>query len=133
MRSSERFPSRFVRCADLKGVERTLTIERCAMEELGFGRDKQQKPVLTFRETKKSLILNRTNEKAIAAAYGDDDSAWRGQRIILFPARATFGGEEVDAIRVRIPARAAQAAPAAPPQPDDWDDAAAPLDEDMPF
>jgi hypothetical protein len=63
----------------------------------------------------KGLVLNKTNSKVIATAYGDDSEAWQGKEIILFMALVDFRGDQVEAIRVRVPKP--QAAPAVRPAP----------------
>lgn len=42
-----------------------------------------EKFVLEFLETDKKLILNRTNLKAMAAAFGNQTSGWIGQKVVL--------------------------------------------------
>jgi hypothetical protein len=80
--------------------------------------DDDKKPVLYFTKSNvtvvktKGLVLNKTNSKVIATAYGDDSKAWQGKEIILFMALVDFRGDQVEAIRVRVPKP--QAAPAKP-------------------
>ena len=76
----------------------------------------ESKVVLSFTNGTKSLILNKTNGKAIAKALGRETSTWRGKAIVLVPAQVDFRGDIVDAIRVR-PA-SPQEAPAPPTTPD---------------
>lgn len=42
-----------------------------------------EKFVLEFLETDKKLILNRTNLKTMAAAFGNQTSGWHGQKVVL--------------------------------------------------
>lgn len=105
MRVSEAFPSNYIKCADLKGREVTVTIDSYKMEDIGD----EQKPVLYFRGKEKGLVMNKTNGNNIAAAYGDDMDTWTGAMIALYPARVDFQGRTVDAVRVR-PVKAQQVA-----------------------
>jgi hypothetical protein len=99
MKSSERFPSRFVQASDLKPEGATVVIDKVRMTEIGS--DKKEKPVVTFKNASKGLVLNRVNNDAIAELFGDDDRDWHGERICLYPTTTTFGGKTVPCIRVR--------------------------------
>ena len=119
---SDAFPSKYLRAADLQGRTTTLTIEKVVMEDLNG----DQKPVVYFADTKKGLVLNVTNARAIAQLAGDDMSNWSGMPLELFSTPVSFQGRTVDAIRVRPldPARKNKA-PIKAPAPDDPND---PLD-----
>lgn len=100
MRKSDAYPSKYLAAADLKGREFHLTITRVEIEEVG--RNKEEKPVVYFKEAKKALTLNKTNWGAIEKALGSDDTdEWAGGRITLYPSETSFDGETVDCIRVR--------------------------------
>ncbi|HEX9324139.1 MAG TPA: hypothetical protein VF913_18775 [Xanthobacteraceae bacterium] len=102
MKHSQRFPSRFLKAADLKPEGAVATIERVEMEPVGQGKDQKTKPVLYFRNASKVLVLNNVNDETIGKVLGsDDDKDWRGQKICLYPSTTTFGKEVVDCIRVR--------------------------------
>ena len=77
-----------------------------------------------FTTESKGLVLNRTNNRTIRGAYGDDTAGWIGKLIVLFRTKTDLNGEVVDGLRVRIPppkqAKASQAPPsqeAAKPPP----------------
>lgn len=110
------FPTEYVAAAELKGRDVTLTIARVQVDELQRkgSSAKERKPIIYFTETKKKLVLNKTNAKTIAALYGGEVSAWAGKRITLFPTTDKFGRETVDCIRIRpkAPPAKGQAAPA---------------------
>ena len=107
MKVSQVFPSKFIKAADLNGRSFTLTIARVALEEMGFGADKERKPVAYFAEAQKGMVLNRTNAVAIAGLYGDETDQWAGKRITIFPAQVRAFGATHDVLRVRaeIPAQ----------------------------
>ena len=103
MKISAAFPSIYLKCDDLGGQPRVVTVRACVMEELGQGRDKEKKPVLYFSKGPKGLVLNITNARVIAKAYGDDTGNWAGKSIEIYPTQVEFKGDLVDAIRVRVP------------------------------
>jgi hypothetical protein len=107
MKISAAFPSSYVKAADLNGKAVRVTISHVEMETIGDDR----KPVLYFKQSKKGLVLNKTNANNIVFAYGDDTDDWSNKDIELYPSMVDFQGRSVEAIRVRVP----RAAPAAPP------------------
>ena len=57
---------------------------------------------LSFVGKEKGLAVNKTNANIIAQNVGSDDlDDWIGREIILYPTRVDFGGQMVDAIRVK--------------------------------
>ena len=105
---SDAFPSRYLKAADLNDRQIKLIISHVEIEDIG---DDNKKPVLYFTKAKKGLVLNKTNAKTIATAYGDDMDRWDTHEVILFPAIVDFRGDQVEAIRVRIAKPIAQPAP----------------------
>jgi hypothetical protein len=130
MKISNAFPSKYLKAADLQDKPVTLVMARVDLESIADGEDK--KPVLFFTKAKKGLVLNKTNSKVIAAAYGDDTDMWDGKTLVLFPAMVDFRGDTVEAIRVRVPKPAAAPKPAPEPisevNPPPHD-----MDDDIPF
>ncbi len=114
---NDAFPSPYLRAADLNNRTAKLKMEKVVFEEIG--QDKDQKPVLYFVDTKKGLVLNKTNATTIGAGYGQELEGWTGKEIELFSMMVPFQGQNVPAIRVR-----AAAEEPAPPRPkrDDFDD-----------
>ena len=128
MKITEAFPSKYLSAPDLHQRDVKVVIARIEMEKIG--RENDEKPVLYFTKSKKGLVLNKTNGKTIAAAYGDDTDQWEDREIILFSMMVQFGDEMVDSIRVKIPKPAVQPKPA--PQAHSELDPP-PLDDDIPF
>jgi hypothetical protein len=95
--------SKYWRTEDLRQPTK-LKIERCSEELVGQGADQEQKLVVWFTNSPKGLPLNRTNNRTLRAAFGDDTAGWKGKVIELFPTKADFRGSQVGAMRVRIPA-----------------------------
>jgi hypothetical protein len=126
--------SRFLRAEDLT-QDKVLCIKSVKEELVGV--NQQKKLVVWFTNHPKGLVLNRTNNRTIRGAYGDDVAGWSGTLIVLFRTQVDFGGELVDGLRVRIPppkqakaartppsqeaakpAAATKPAPAASPEPE---------------
>jgi hypothetical protein len=84
------FPSKYLKPDNIEDGE-TVTISDVQVEEVG--QDKQEKPVLYFNEHEKGAILNVTNARAIAKAYGDDEGEWPGRKLVLvtIPSRTPQG------------------------------------------
>jgi hypothetical protein len=83
------------------GKEIPVTIAGTGEAEFEENGNKTKKLVLKFQGKEKGLALNKTNATTIAAAYGPDSDLWSGKKIFLFSTKVDFGGQMVDAIRVR--------------------------------
>jgi hypothetical protein len=100
--ANEFFPSQYLRCADLKGKELTVTIMKVVPDIFENDGKKQSKPVIYFEETGvKPLVTNKTNFLAIAASCGKDTDDWAGKQIVLKPDLVAFKGAVSEAIRVK--------------------------------
>lgn len=101
-----------------------LTMSHVDMEDVGAGDKQEMKPVLYFKDHKRSLVLNKTNASTITSLYGPETDEWAGKKIALFAQEVDFQGRQVLAIRVRMkkPTAAAAPAPAAPKPTDDDND-----------
>lgn len=94
--------SNSLKAADLpQGKEVLVTIS--GSEAVDFTDDGKTVPklVLKFEGKEKGLVLNKTNATTIAAAYGPESDTWTGKNIFLYSTKVDFGGNLVDAIRVR--------------------------------
>jgi hypothetical protein len=99
MNIDQLYPSKFLSAADLNGKPLRVTIAGLKREDIGG----EQKVVLSFTD-EKSLILNKTNARAIAKTLGNETRGWTGKDVILVPTQVDFRGDMVDAIRVRAAA-----------------------------
>ncbi len=121
MKKDDVFPSKYLKAADLGGKPVAVSIEQARLETLKTADGKeQQKVVLYFVGSKKSLPLNVTNFDAVVDASGEDDSErWAGHKVELYPTKTQMGGKTVDCIRIRPPAQPQlrMAAKAPPPPP----------------
>lgn len=100
------FPGRFIKSGEFQGKDVTITIRAIRVEELPQDKGGERaKGIVSFAETKKEWVLNRTNGECLKAMWGRDTGVWLGKRVTLYPAPFTssFGdGAEGDTcIRVR--------------------------------
>ncbi len=101
MQIDEAFPSKYMKASDLpEDGAVTFTIEKIEMADIG--KEKQRKPVITFEESEKEFVCNKTNANSIAKVTGSRDTdEWIGKQIKLFRTEVEFGGEMVESIRVK--------------------------------
>jgi hypothetical protein len=103
--ANEFYPSRFLKADDFPmSVDTPVTISSVDMEILTDG----TKPVVSFSDQTKGLVLNKTNCDAIVRLYGPDTANWTGKRIALYKTEVQFKGETRWGIRVRLTAPATQ-------------------------
>lgn len=136
MKISAAFPSKYIKAADLGDAQAKVVIARVELEEIQAGED--HKPVLYFVGKKKGMVLNKTNSKTIASSYGDDTDEWSNRPLVLFSALVDFRGDQVEAIRVRVPkatvtAATVPAAQAAPTHSEINPPPASDMDDEIPF
>jgi hypothetical protein len=131
MKTSERFPSRFVQASDLPPEGTVVRIDKVRKEKVGQGSDQKEKPVVSFTNASKGLVLNRVNNDAIVDLFGDDDRDWHGQKIELYPTTTTFGSKTVPCVRVRAVDSGAKAK--AEPEPESEDPAPKPKKKSKPL
>lgn len=125
---SEIFSSDYLKADEIPEEGMVLTISDVEVKELGQGKDKQVKPVLSFNETEKQLVCNKTNcNTLVKLTNSDDTDDWAGHKIKLMAMEVQFKDELVNAIRISAkPVKTtapAKKAPAAPidPEVDDQD------------
>lgn len=131
MNINDAFPTDFLKAADLKGREFTLTIKHVESKELNDG---TTKPTVYFLETDKGLGLNKTNAMTLSEMFGPETNTWSGQKVLLYTIKTNFQGQMVDAIRVRPPVAPGTVAPvAAPVSENPAAGLGADLNDDIPF
>ena len=94
--------SKYWRAEDLTAPKR-LKIKKVTAEMVGRGNEREQKLAVAFANETRLLILNKTNNRTLRGAFGDDTTGWIGRIIELFPTLTEMGGEMTPALRVRIP------------------------------
>lgn len=119
------FPSKFIKSADIGETDTVLTISKVEVEDLGFGEEKDSKPVVYFEEIEKSLVLNKTNAESIGQLYGPRIDGWSGKKIALFTTEVSFQGKPMLGIRVRLrPPKVDEPQPSGNQQepPENWEE-----------
>lgn len=121
MKASDYDKSRFLRGEDL-AAEKKFKIKTVTEETVGQGQDKQQKLVVWFTNDNRGLPLNKTNNRTLRTAFGDDCDGWPNKIIVIYPTTAEMRGKMVPALRVKLPppktaAQPAQPTPAPKPEP----------------
>ena len=98
------FPGKYIRSTEFNGKDVTLTITAVVLEDLPDDKGGNKKRgIVSFKETPKALVINRTNATSIKNMFGPETDKWAGRRITLFAAPFTdpFTGELGTAVRVR--------------------------------
>jgi hypothetical protein len=94
--------SKFFKAADLE-AEKKLRIKTVTEETVGVGVEQQKKLVVWFTNDERGLVLNKTNNRALRGAFGDDCAGWAGKIVVAFPSTVDLRGKMVPSLRVRIP------------------------------
>lgn len=119
------FKSDYLKADDIPEEGMVLTISEVEIKELGQGKDKEVKPVVSFKEVEKGLVCNKTNCNTIHKLTGSDDTDdWVGHKIKLITLEVDFQGTMTNAIRVSSkPVKTAtKKAPESPAEDPDGDD-----------
>ena len=93
------FGGTYLKAADLKGTEPTVTIESVELKTMP---DKTVKIDIAFIGKEKHFLANKTNSKRIAYMHGDETEVWIGKKIQLYTEMVDFEGKVMEAIRVRV-------------------------------
>jgi hypothetical protein len=120
------FPSRWIKSSDIGSNPKIATISKIEFELVG--QDQEKKAVVSFQNTTKRLILNKTNAQILANLYGKEVMSWVGKRITLYCAEVQYRGTPCLAVRIKEevpgtnkaeskPAAAAQVSPPDDEQP----------------
>ncbi len=96
----EMYPGRFLKAGEFKGRDVNLTIVKAQLDELEGNKGTETKGVLTFAETPKQLVLNKTNGLCIRAMFGRKVPDWVGKRVTFYPAKIDSDMADI-AVRVR--------------------------------
>jgi hypothetical protein len=94
--------SRFLKADDFDG-EHKFRIKTVTEEAVGAGANKEKKLVVWFTNDDRGLVLNKTNNRVLRGAFGDDTAGWAGKIVIVFSMPTEMAGKMVQGLRVRIP------------------------------
>jgi hypothetical protein len=97
------FPGRFLKSEEMRGRDATLTISDVLIEKM---EDKKKgmvdRLILSFRETERQLLVNKTNAECMKGLFETDRPArWVGRKVTLYPVTVEAFGAPTLAIRVR--------------------------------
>ncbi len=101
----DKFPSRYLKYADLDGKRHLLTVARVTDELVGQGRDAETKPVVYWKEDSwKPLVMNVTNCQMLEDITGSSDQDdWAGTHVAIFPTKTQYMKRMVDCVRLDRP------------------------------
>lgn len=114
--ASEFDKSKYLKATDLDH-EKKFRIKSVTAEELGVGKDKETKLVVWFTNDDRGLVLNKTNNRTLRSAFGDDTAGWANKVIAVFPTLVESNGKPGLRVRILPPKQAAAATPATTQQP----------------
>jgi hypothetical protein len=124
---SEAFPSKYLKAdddiPDINDGGLVVTITGAEFETIGQGAEASEKIVLYFAETKKGLVLNKTNAGTITKVLGSDDTDdWMDRKIRLVATDVEFKGDMMRGIRVSSRPVKSEARPKAAPGGKDFEE-----------
>jgi hypothetical protein len=125
--------SKYLRAADLEG-EKKFRIKAVTSNELTDKKgNKETKLIVWFTNDERGLVLNKTNNRTLRGAFGDNTADWANKVIVMFSMMAS--NNEMG-LRVRIPppkksAGNGAAVVAAPPPPAVTPPSVAPVDPEL--
>jgi hypothetical protein len=129
------FPSKYLKAANIpedRPVQ--VRIYRVEQEDVsGKGAAKEVKPVLYFVGKEKGMVLNKTNAQAIANAYGQETTEWRGKPVEIYVGETQYAGDVVACLRIRIPKVSAGNSAGARPAPAAREAVTSPVSDDKEF
>jgi len=97
---NEAFPSKFLKAQDVGKRRVKLVVAGATYETMTDG---NEKPCLSFQNTDKLLVLNKTNSLVLSEAYGHYPKKWIGREVVLYTAKVQFKERMVDALRLELP------------------------------
>lgn len=103
----ELYPGRFLKAGLFKGKNVALTIVDVFTEGLASADDEDKNGdseppavILAFRETKKQLVIPKTNAFCLMSMFGKRLADWVDKKVVFFPSTTKMMGKTVDCIRV---------------------------------
>ena len=121
----------------LVGHNVPVTIRGFSAEMITGEHGQEEGYILYFEGSDKGLILNKTNAKVLAKAFGPETDGWVGQEVILYSEHIKAFGKMHNAARVKIPGNGKPAKmetnvsePPPPPPDEDYEKESAEADLD---
>ena len=107
--------SKYMRADEWIGKRERVTIT--AVDDVEF--EQGLKPILTFANQDKKLVVNATNFDILMDALGNNTNKWPGNDVVLAGTKVRFKGRSVDSVRISVPKQGAKPAPGEEPPFDD--------------
>ena len=97
------YPGTYIKAGEFGGKAVTLTIKDVKREMLSNGTGGEEGAVtVSFDETEKQWVMNKTCGVCLRAMWGDDSGEWAGHRVTLHPVKDESGlSESGQCIRVK--------------------------------
>lgn len=98
------YPNRFLKAGELAGKDKeaTVTIAAVDLEELEGEKGKKARGVITFKETTKQWVLNRTNGECLKAMFGREVPKWIGKRVTIAAREINTGFSDEPQLAIRV-------------------------------
>jgi hypothetical protein len=131
-RMSEAYGGRLAKALDLDRRGHLTTVKSAIWEKLpDFNNPTQQNDrlVLSFSDFAKDVAVNATSARVLMAAFGEDERAYIGKKIVLYPMPVNVGGVIKESVMIRLPKQSAAPPPLPPVDPTTTGD----FDDDIPF
>ena len=89
------YPGTYIKAGEFNGKAVTLTITQIKREMLSNGAGGEEGAVtVSFKETEKQFVMNKTNAVCLRAMWGDDSGEWLQHRVTLHPVKDESGLSE---------------------------------------
>jgi len=106
------FKGDYIAAVEFEGREPTFTIKAVAIVRLASlgpvegesakgGAKERDRGVISFAETDRGWVLNRTNAECLVAMWGAETDAWIGKRVTLHALPVKVGGKDDLGIRIK--------------------------------
>jgi hypothetical protein len=120
MNREDLFPPKYFRADDFPPAGLPVKIEGVTRELIGQGADQKTKPIISFVNQTKRLVMNATNYDSIADILGSSNTDdWAGRIITLYADTTRYSGKMTPCVRVKRYQK--PAAVAVKPQPTEID------------
>jgi hypothetical protein len=94
--------SKYMKAEDFDKPQK-FKIKKVTAEEVGQGDDKERKLIVWFTNSKLGMVLNKTNNRTLRGAFGDDTECWNDKVIVIYPTMVDVRGKSTKALRIRMP------------------------------
>lgn len=96
------FRGEYISASEFGDKQPTLTIGSVRLVKIDQEDGRQrERGVVTFRETERGWVLNRTNSECLAAMFGADTESWIGKRVTLYSTLVKLKGASELGIRIK--------------------------------